>query len=236
VTFTVVYDNNRWDPDLTTAWGFACLVESGKDMVLFDTGGDGSMLLGNMARLGIDPQTIDVVVLSHIHDDHTGGLESLLDAGARPTVFIPASFPISFREGVGDRTEVVEVEGPTEILPGVRSSGQVGARIVEQALAVRTAEGWVVVTGCAHPGVVDMVCRIMESTGDEVTLVLGGFHLGSASRQQIEGVIAQLQQLGVERVAPCHCTGDLARDMFGDTFGSRCALPGAGWSISLPSE
>ena len=234
-TFTIVYDNNEYDPALKAAWGFACLVEIREATLLFDTGGDGSTLLGNMDKLGFDPQVIDVVVLSHIHGDHTGGLGPLLGAGARPTVYVPAAFPASFKDDVRARTDLVEVTEPLEVLPGVYTTGEVGSGIVEQALAVETGDGLVVVTGCAHPGVVQMVRRAQEVTGGEVALVMGGFHLGGTSQGRIERIIADFRQLGVRRVAPCHCTGDLARQMFADAFGADCTLAGAGCVVIIGS-
>ena len=201
------------------------------------------MLLSNMTQLGFDPQAIDAVVLSHIHSDHTGGLAGLLDAGARtsassvepPVVYVPAAFPASFKADVRARTDLVEVTGPVEILAGVYTTGEVGSGIVEQALVVETEGGMVVVTGCAHPGVVEMVRRAKEAVRGEVVLVIGGFHLRSASRDRIEGIIADLRQLGVQKVAPCHCTGDRARQMFADAFGDDCVLAGVGCTITIDS-
>ncbi|MFL7793408.1 MAG: MBL fold metallo-hydrolase [Anaerolineae bacterium] len=228
VTFTILYDNNAYDPALQTDWGFACMVETAKATVLFDTGGNGTILMDNMAALGFDPHAIDAVVLSHAHGDHTGGLAKLLDTGARPVVYVPAAFPASFKTDVRARTDLVEVTDSIEILPGIYTSGEVGSGIVEQALVVETGEGVVVITGCAHPGVVQMVRRSKEAAGGEVALVMGGFHLGSASRNRIETIIADLRDLGVQRVAPCHCTGDVARQMFADAFGADCTLAGVG--------
>jgi len=234
VTFTVVYDNNPFDPRFRTAWGFACWVETPDGVVLFDTGGDGPTLLNNLAEGGMDPRAVDAVVLSHIHGDHTGGLTALLDAGARPTVYVPASFPPSFKESIRVRTALVEVTGPTEILPGVHTTGEVDSGgIVEQALVVETAEGLAVVTGCAHPGVVEMVRRARQVGRGEVALVVGGFHLSGADRGRIAEVISGLRALGVRRVAPCHCTGDLARRMFAEAFGDAFLPAGAGWNITF---
>jgi 7,8-dihydropterin-6-yl-methyl-4-(beta-D-ribofuranosyl)aminobenzene 5'-phosphate synthase len=228
VTLTIVYDNNVYDPALQTDWGFACVVETGEATVLFDTGGKGSILLGNMAELGLDPQTIDAVVLSHIHADHTGGLKGLLDAGVRPVVYAPAAFPASFRDDVRAVTRLVEVTGPMEILPGIHTTGEVGSSIVEQALVVEAGAGLVVVTGCAHPGIVEMVRHAKQAVAGEVKLVLGGFHLRDAGRARIEAIIADLRDLGVQQVAPSHCTGDRARQMFAEAYGDGCTLPGVG--------
>jgi 7,8-dihydropterin-6-yl-methyl-4-(beta-D-ribofuranosyl)aminobenzene 5'-phosphate synthase len=228
VTFTIVYDNNSYNPSLRTDWGFSCVVETGEAMVLFDTGGNGTILLDNMEKLGFDPQEIDVVVLSHIHGDHTGGLKGLLDAGARSVVYVPASFPESFKAPVRAQTELVEVTDPVEVLPGVHTTGEVGSSIVEQALVVETGAGLVVVTGCAHPGVVEMVRRAKEVVDGDVALVMGGFHLGGANSARLEAIIADFRELGVQQVAPCHCTGDLARQMFAEAYGDDCTLAGVG--------
>jgi 7,8-dihydropterin-6-yl-methyl-4-(beta-D-ribofuranosyl)aminobenzene 5'-phosphate synthase len=182
-----------------------------------------------MAALGLDPQTIESVVLSHIHGDHTGGLGSLLDAGGAPVVYVPAAFPESFKRDVRARTDLVEVTEPVEVSPGIYTTGQVGSRIVEQALVVQTGSGWVVVTGCAHPGVVQMVRRAKQITDGEVALVMGGFHLGGASQGEVERIIAAFREMGVRQVAPCHCTGDRARRMFANAYGADCTLVGAGW-------
>jgi hypothetical protein len=74
MNLTILFDNNPYDPRLQTGWGFAAWIEYGDRVVLFDTGADGAVLLDNMALLGFDPQAIDIVVLSHEHSDHTGGL------------------------------------------------------------------------------------------------------------------------------------------------------------------
>jgi 7,8-dihydropterin-6-yl-methyl-4-(beta-D-ribofuranosyl)aminobenzene 5'-phosphate synthase len=231
--FTVVYDNNKHDPALTTAWGFSCWVENGKTTVLFDTGGDGATLASNMAKLNLDPHEIDAVVLSHIHNDHVGGLLSLLDTGITPTVYVPTAFPASFKANVSAHTDLVEVSESIRIAPNIYTTGQVGTSIVEQALIVKTSEGLVIVTGCAHPGIVNMVHRAKEVTTGEVVWVIGGFHLGGANQRQVSGIISDFRQLGVQRVAPCHCTGDRARQMFVNEYGENCTLAGVGSVISV---
>lgn len=240
MTFTIVYDNNAYDTarqeDLRTSWGFACWIETAETTVLFDTGGDGATLMHNLRALNFEPQAIDAVVLSHAHGDHTGGLESLLATGARPAVYAPASFSQSFKDGVRERTDLVEVSGVTTVAKGIQTTGEVGRDIIEQALTVETEDGLVVVTGCAHPGVVEMVRRAREgsepdqSSDERVALVVGGFHLGGTSRRGVERIIADFHELRVERVAPCHCTGDQARQIFDDAFGDDCVLAGVGWS------
>jgi len=86
----VIYDNEAL-LNLKSGWGFSCLVENEKK-VLFDTGWDGTILLSNLKALGINPKDIDIVVLSHDHWDHIGGLAQLLDVNPDVDVYVPSSF------------------------------------------------------------------------------------------------------------------------------------------------
>ncbi len=231
VVLTVVYDNNPHDPRLQTAWGFACLVETPHGVVLFDTGGDGGILLANMETLGIDPRRIEAVVLSHIHSDHVGGLDALLKLNDDWIVYLPQSFPEKFIAGLAGRTRVVEVAGRQEILRGIYSTGEMGDKVIEQSLVVETARGLVVLTGCAHPGVTQIVRRAGEQ--GMVHLVMGGFHLAGASPAEVQEVIDGFKALGVEKVAPCHCTGADATAKFEAAFGSGFIPCGVGTVITI---
>jgi len=228
MTITVVYDNNAYDPRLQTAWGFACLVERGDTKILFDTGGDGTLLLSNMDTLSFDPSAVNVILLSHIHGDHTGGLSGLLATGIRPLIYIPSSFPADYKAQLRAQTDLVEVDQAVEIIKGVHTTGEMGSGIIEQALVLKTTKGLVVVTGCAHPGIVEMVRRAKAVGGDELYLVLGGFHLGRVSKAQVQEIISDFRRLGVRKVAPCHCTGEQAIDLFHQAYGDSFIQTGAG--------
>jgi 7,8-dihydropterin-6-yl-methyl-4-(beta-D-ribofuranosyl)aminobenzene 5'-phosphate synthase len=226
---SIVYDNTAADPRFGAAWGFSALVEAPGGTLLFDTGGDGALLLENLALLGIDPASIEIVVLSHEHEDHTGGLWALLDAGAAPAAYVPASFSAGFKTRLAARATVIEVTaGPMEILPGVFSTGEIGNGIVEQALAIRTAAGTVVLTGCAHPGIVDIVERAGQVVPGGIALVIGGFHLLEAAPAAIDAVVAAFRDIGVRQVAPTHCTGDAAIAAFAREYGDDFVAAGAG--------
>jgi len=237
-SMTIVYDNNRFDPRLKTAWGFSCVVRGLEKTILFDTGGDGHTLLGNMRQLGVEPAEVDIVVLSHIHGDHTGGLERFLEKNPRVVVYLPDSFPGSFKKAVislGARAE--GVFKPEELFPGAYTTGEIGNGIREQALALKTAAGLMVITGCAHPGVVKMVRGAREITGeDKVYLVVGGFHLGGEPASRLESIAEELRRLSVRKVAPCHCSGDETRRLFKEKFREDYMESGVGKTIDFPSS
>jgi 7,8-dihydropterin-6-yl-methyl-4-(beta-D-ribofuranosyl)aminobenzene 5'-phosphate synthase len=225
---TIVYDNNPAEAGQTllkeegpvSDWGFSCVVRLQERGILFDTGGDGDILLDNMQKLGIDPGEIQAVLLSHIHGDHIGGLPAFLRINRKVKIYVPASFPGRLKEEIRNRgASLEEVSGQREIFPGVFTTGEIDGGIKEQSLVLRSPQGLVVITGCAHPGIVKIVRRAKEIAQGKVHLVLGGFHLGGASASAIERIIQSFLHLGVEKVAPCHCSGELARKLFKKKFG-----------------
>jgi len=199
LTITILYNNVGYDPSLETAWGFAALVERNGETLLFDTGGDGAILMRNMNTLGVDPGQIQSVVLSHIHGDHIGGLNALLNTGIMPTIYIPPSFPTNYKNSLKQSTSIIEVEPGQSIMEGTLTTGEMGTNILEQALIIRTTKGMVIITGCAHPGVDQLVDRAVTLVGDPVYLVMGGFHLGSASNARQASELVQRLKLSEQQ-------------------------------------
>jgi len=116
----IVYDNNTLKGDLIPAWGFSCLIILPPYQILFDTGGDPSILLKNMHEMDIDPEKIDTVVLSHGHGDHVGGSIRIPSISTSCHRLSPAIFPKEIQEGVGLMgADVEEVGGSVMIHPGV---------------------------------------------------------------------------------------------------------------------
>jgi len=231
---TVVYDNNPYKEGLTTSWGFACVIQGAEKTILFDTGGSSAVLLGNMQRLGIDPKEIDIVVLSHIHGDHVGGLEGLLKANLDVEVYFPATFPAGFKKSLENTgVRAFEVKGPVRICKDIYSTGVLGSWMKEHALIISTDRGLIVVTGCAHPGIVKILKTAKELISDQIFLVIGGFHLGAIGKQQLEKIIADFRKLGVQQVGPCHCTGDLGRRMLKQQYGKDFLDVGVGRLIEF---
>ncbi|MFW6064955.1 MAG: MBL fold metallo-hydrolase [Candidatus Natronoplasma sp.] len=199
----VVYDNEARSP-FRSDWGFSALIESGEN-ILFDSGDDGEILLYNMKKMGIDKSSIDKIVLSHEHHDHTGGLYSILEDSM--DVFIPKSFSEGFKKKVRKNASLIEVTGREKISKGVLSLGEMGTDIVEQSIICKSEDGNVLITGCAHPGLTDMIQKA-EKQGD-IEALIGGFH-GFDDFEVLEGI---------PMVVPCHCTEykDKIKEKFPDS-------------------
>jgi len=234
LTLTIVYDNNPYRKNLETRWGFSCYVKGTEKTILFDVGGESSVLLKNMKKLGIDPNTVDIIVLSHIHYDHIGGLSNFLKVNSEVTVYMPRSLPRSVKDIVNKAgAKLVEVHKPIKICKDVYSTGELGTFIKEQSLLIKTSRGLVVITGCAHPGIVNIVNKAKEILKTDVYLALGGFHLCWMNTRQIKGIVKGVKKQKVKKVAPCHCSGDLARKYFEKTYGKDFILSGAGKKITI---
>ena len=234
LSIIVSYDNNPYKERLTTAWGFSCVIRGTEKTILFDTGGDGSILVTNLEELGINPKEIDLVVLSHIHGDHVGGLPSFLEKNPEVVVYLPKSFPKGFKDGVKEYgAKVVEVQESLKICEEVYSTGELGTWIKEQSLVIHTEKGLILITGCAHPGIVKIVNQAKDLVKNDVLLVMGGFHLGGESKGEIEKIVSSFRKLGVSYVGPCHCSGDAARQLFKEEYGENFINIGVGRVVTM---
>ena len=197
---TIVYDNEVRKVGLRQGWGFSALIEdTAVSPLLFDTGVDGPALLQNMKELNIDPQDISIIVISHAHGDHTGGLSEILRINGIAELYLPSSFRRAF-----PGRKVTMVKGPVQIRENVFSTGELEG--VEQSLALKTDRGIFVLTGCAHPGMESILAAAAKF--GELYGIAGGFH-GFHNFETFRGL---------SLICPCHCTTykQEIRDLFKD--------------------
>jgi len=255
--------------------GVAYLIDVGvngvRKRILFDTGSFAEPILYNLGKLNLEPQDIDLIILSHSHFDHTGGLVGILKAMGKdyvPVIAHPAINRTSFaaepfwfdagypmaaarREAAAAGAHWVPVASPLRFGTGMLYSGTVprendfeaakaiGLYAIENETVVpdeimddislyfQTAAGLVVVTGCAHAGIINVVNYGVKLTGeDRVTAVIGGFHLIDAADSRIEKTVAALRKQPGAKIYTGHCTGLKAEarllDAFGQDFTKLC--------------
>ncbi len=206
---TVIYDNEAKE-GLQSGWGFACLIETDEHKILFDTGWDGHVLLDNMDKLLIDPKSIDILVLSHQHWDHMGGVSTFLNENPDVNIYVPASFSANLKKEMVSKGngKLCGIKGPHEICNNIYTTGELGNDIKEQSLILKSEKGLYVLTGCAHPGLSPII-EAASSFGD-VTGIFGGLH-----DSQEYGLFKNMQLIGAG-----HCTSykDAIRKMYQDKF------------------
>ena len=100
----------------------------------------------------------------------------------------------------------------------------------DQALVVNFKQkGLVIISGCAHSGIINTVKQAQRITGvKEIYAVLGGLHLKNADEKRIRLTINRFIEIDPEIIAPCHCTGSKAIGQIAKAFGDRCKLIGTG--------
>lgn len=83
----------------------------------------------------------------------------------------------------------------------------------EVCLALSSSKGLVVVVGCAHPGILNMISTISKKLNQSVYAVLGGTHLVEADENRINFTVAELQKMGLKILGLSHCSGDSAQSI-----------------------
>ena len=216
---TILYDN-RASGELRPGWGFSAFIRTEGATAMLDTGADKLVLEHNARHLGIKLESVAALALSHDHCDRIGALSAVLHQGLH--LYVPQAFARRFDRVRRSGINLHAVKAATDIVPSVRSIGQMGREIPEQALLIDGIDGPVLLTGCAHMGIGKLVKRATELAGAPMSLVLGGFHLFRHKNDDIERVITQMTDLGVQRIGACHCTGEDAiaaiREAWGEGF------------------
>ncbi|MDT8358245.1 MAG: MBL fold metallo-hydrolase [Methanomicrobiaceae archaeon] len=195
VAVVELYNNIVYNANFKADFGFGCMIR-GPD-ILLDTGAKGDILLQNMSRAGIDPASVRSVVLSHDHWDHCGGLPGLLYENPGINVYILRAFSKETVDTIRAHGGVpVFVEGWRELAPGIYSTGPVKNSVIEHSIAIRTPEGFFVISGCAHPHISSLIRAVFPH--GKVRGAIGGFH--SISDQDIESLS------DLDYLSPSHCT------------------------------
>lgn len=231
-------------------WGFAALLEADGHKILIDTGARPDTVLSNARELKVDLSQVHDVVLTHFHDDHTGGLMTLRtaydakDRAALGTVHVARGIFYSRPTNSGEGNAMIalrprfeatggkfmEHDAMSELAPGVWLTGPI-ARIYpernwsgsgkvltpqglvednvpdDQSLIIVTGKGLVVVTGCGHAGIVNILTAANQALQRPVYAVVGGLHLFAASDATVDWTGDKMKGFGVHYLIGAHCTG-----------------------------
>ena len=239
--------------------GICFFIETDNKKIIFDIGSTDSFIQ-NSKLLNVDVAETDIVVLSHGHYDHTGGLKPLMKYTKNFKLYMGDGF---FNEKYAARNNSYEFLGndfdekylrknnidfsivksqTTQISDSVyivtdfkRSFKDevINPRFVirkdnkfvqddfsdEVMLAVDTDKGLVIVLGCSHPGVKNMISTAEEALNKKVYAVLGGTHLVESHGESLDKSIKYLLN-EPEIIGVSHCTGKEAMSLLTEA-GSR---------------
>ena len=252
--------------------GFSVLIEQEKTRILFDTGQTGAFVK-NAERLGLNLETLDAVVLSHGHYDHTGGVPTLLEKLKKKTPFyIGREFFASKYKMLEDGSYkyngnpftqelLMEKNSPAEVhlieedvtflsetmvlfknFIRVTEFEKVNPKffvktdagyeqdlfVDEIALGIITEAGLVLVVGCSHVGIVNILEHVKRKMNLPVAAVLGGTHLVEAEEIRLTKTVEALKGHNIKKIAVSHCTGEEGMERLRKEFSEAFVLNNTG--------
>lgn len=262
---TVVVDHMSSKNTMLAESGFSVLIEHADKRILFDTGAT-EIVVRNLNALGVSVSSIDALILSHGHFDHTWGGGSLIVHGLQCPVY--ASAHINAGHALKQNSHLMPcgcfnpllqngfcaIETPQEIIPDIwalptnqrdpdyipstplltDACGNLDSFPDDLSLVLKTVSGLVLLTGCAHGGLVNVLeSAALHFKTRKFDTVIGGFHMAGQRKDYIERVQQHLKEnFEIRRWRPCHCTGFPAAAAFFN-ISEDVDWPGAGYSISL---
>ena len=268
----ILVDNSTSRPELGFEHGLSVFVETPGRRILFDTGAS-DLYSRNAAAMGVDLTQVDLVVLSHGHYDHGGGLPSFLQLNRTAPVYIQESAlgdPVTNDKGpwryIGLAPDLkgsdrfIRLQGDTRIDDTLSILTDVAAdrlnppdnRVMylqeandwvrdpfhhEQNLILREGGRSLMITGCAHKGIVNILEAFKRSEGRYPDAVVGGFHLindpWDAAMVQLVEEIGNYLQSTPTRYYTGHCTGDKAFAQLREQLGDQIQAIGSGLVLDL---
>jgi 7,8-dihydropterin-6-yl-methyl-4-(beta-D-ribofuranosyl)aminobenzene 5'-phosphate synthase len=263
-------DSVQYESPLWGQHGISFLIEAqgvgGRRSFLVDVGQSSTALRHNIEILGIQPGTLDGIVLTHCHYDHTQGTSDVLKMIGKQGIPVIAH-PDTFRSNLvsepclrhvgmmpSDNRANIEAAGgvllltrdPLELMPGLSSTGEVERQtsFEEVGIALKTIEadrlvadrmlddisvvarvrdqGLVIITGCSHAGIVNIVRHCIKLFGEKrICGIIGGFHLLHAAEERIQKTVEELFIHDPQWIAAGHCTGFKAQVALYQTFQER---------------
>jgi 7,8-dihydropterin-6-yl-methyl-4-(beta-D-ribofuranosyl)aminobenzene 5'-phosphate synthase len=241
------------NPELKKEHGISVLMNVNNQKILLDTGTSGRFI-ENANQLGIDIKDIDIVIISHGHSDHSGGLIRFLEINPKAKVFMhPGAMEKHFAKLFFKK---IDVSTPVEVLNRfqnrihfIENFSEVSKDVYiitnimkkypwvnfsknllredngtlreddfkhEMVVAIHNKGKLVIITGCSHQGVLNMIESTLSVFPNmPVQAVVGGFHLVGMpglnilgeSKESITRVGKTLLDYEIDKTYTCHCTG-----------------------------
>lgn len=206
---------------LIGARGLSVLVEADGQRTLFDTGMRGRYLEHNMETLGIDPESIDRVVVSHGQRDHAGGISGLIkNRTASVNIYAPASSRGSktlfgakglyIPSGFYDRAKVIDLDGWTQLSENVFATPPIVYDKGDECfLVIASRKGPIIISGCCHCGPQAVMDLVAAKFGKDPSAFVGGVKLGKKEKKKAKAYADAFISRGKPDLHLNHCTTEI---------------------------
>ncbi|TFF63485.1 MAG: MBL fold metallo-hydrolase [Promethearchaeota archaeon] len=229
VKITILVDDiNGAEKGYDLSYGFAALIEMNEKKILFDAGTKVPPLLNNLKLYGIAPSSIDALILTHNHYDHTDGMPGILEENHDLPIYIHKDWdrPATFKGVQPPRKNCIiskKAQEYSEICEGFYltnsyKAGDYGG-VYEHACYIKTGSSYILLTGCCHPGLNQFLedRTQLRISNEDMLHIMGGFHGFKFSDVRAKNLDPIIQSIII-----CHCT--MNAKVFREQFGTKCSI------------
>ncbi len=257
----VLCDKETNFPYMHKDFGFSVYIKYKGYEILFDTGSKPGILEWNSEVCEVNLKNIDYVFISHNHWDHIGGSIYFIDKNIKTNLVIcentdiyrdlkrksivyssyflktlpsfeeaKKTFNVYYSSKEEDKKKIerdipfLNILGPYNIPFNYPTK--------EQAILLNTHLGLILLVGCSHFGIENLVKKVVELYKKDIYYLLGGFHLYQTPIKEVEKIANTLKEY-VEFISPTHCTGEEAEKVFEKIFKDRFIKSKVGLEIAL---
>jgi 7,8-dihydropterin-6-yl-methyl-4-(beta-D-ribofuranosyl)aminobenzene 5'-phosphate synthase len=219
---TLIEDTKINEPkDIVAAHGLSLYIERNGQRILFDTG-PSSQFIRNSEKLGVDIKEIDIVVISHAHRDHIGGLASFLWVNKKAYIYLSknALKNVDFRilcSKLDERTlnrmhfvdNFTEIARDVFILTEIEERYPIRDRVDDEIiLVIKNNNKPIIFSGCSHNEILNIIGTVTRTFPNiYLRAVIGGFHLIGAPKYFVKQIGKEMLKYPIVKIYTCHCTG-----------------------------